>query len=568
MKPTYARGALIEWARYLPMASALTEIEIARAKLLKLDYECSQDPVLFFNTMLYTFDPKRAPYHWPFKLFEFQEAKIVNELVQAIEMGYDIFFDKTREMGVSYTVLGVLLWYWKYRDASNFLIGSRKEDYVDNVGGKKAADEKSNKEESLFGKLDYMIDRLNPLVLPLGYKTGVHRSSMKLLNPEYGNSISGESSNPNFSRGGRFKAVLLDEFAFWDNDAAAWGSTADTTNCRIVITTPGIRPGTKAKRLRFGEDGEKIRVIELPHHLDPRKTPEWLADQRERRSKEDFAREIMIDWEGSLKGVVYPEARRRIVGKFPYVPEWPLFVSWDFGLDGTAFQHWQYNMLNGKMRLVDAFSKENMPIQWFFPFFPNEQGTGPLDIDTMFQYNPEELDAINRVNWFKNAKHYGDPDAAKRSMTSKTLTSVRKELAKVGIYVQSNTKANTFYNRREATKIMLQRGIEVNETPGTIGLNGWLDAIDQASYPQRDAHSQATTEISLPIHNWTSHPRTATEYLAVNFKLPNEQLGPGVVRTLPPSEVQGNQPFMVQNGYTVGSPVNIAKAIRESAGDE
>lgn len=543
--------------------STFSELEIAKAKLLKLDYECSQDPVLFFNTMLYTFDPKRAPYHWPFKLFPYQEERIVRELVKAIENGYDIFFDKTREMGVSYTCLGVLLWYWKYLDASNFLLGSRKEDYVDNVGGKKSEDDKSNKEESLFGKLDYMLARLNPLVLPTGFSLNAHRSSMKLLNPELGNAIAGESSNPNFSRGGRMKAILLDEFAFWDNDDSAWGSTADTTNCRIVITTPGIRPGTKAKRLRFGEDGEKIKVIELPHHLDPRKTPEWLADQRERRSKEDFAREIMIDWEGSLKGVVYPEARRRVVGRFPYVPEWPLYVTWDFGLDGTAVQWWQYNMNNGKMRIVDAFSKPDMSIHWFFPFFPNEQGTGPNDIDSIFQYSPDELEAIERVKWLANAKHYGDPDASKRSMATKTKTSVRAELAKVGIYVQSNTKANTFYNRREATKLMFQKGIEVNETPGIVGLNGWLDAIDQSSYPQRDTHSQATSAIALPIHNWTSHPRTATEYLAVNFEVPNSNKGPGIVESTP--QIHRTHSFMTQGGMSVagsGGQINIRGALQ------
>jgi hypothetical protein len=545
--------------------SKLSDLEIAKAKILKLDYDCSQDPVLFFNTMLYTFDPKRAPYHWPFKLFDYQEERIVNELVRAIEMGYDIFFDKTREMGVSYTVLGVLLWYWKYREASNFLVGSRKEDYVDNVGGTKGGDDLNNKEESLFGKLDYMTSRLNPLVMPKGFNSKVHRASMKLLNPELGNSISGESSNPNFSRGGRQKAILLDEFAFWDNDDSAWGSTADTTNCRIVITTPGIRPGTKAKRLRFGTDGEKIKVIELPHYLDPRKTATWLKDQRERRSKEDFAREIMIDWEGSVKGIVYPEARNRVIGNFPYMPEWPLYVTWDFGLDGTALQFWQYNPTNGKMRLVDAFSRTDMPIQWFFPLFPSpnpQEGSNP--IDSMFQYTPSELDAIDRVKEFKPAIHYGDPDASKRSMTSKTLTSVRNELAKIGIYVQSNTKANTFYNRREATKVMLQKGIEVNETPDIIGLNGYLDAIDQARYPQREATSQATTAIALPIHDWTSHHRTATEYLAVNFKLPDPARSAGVVQPKPAHDMS-RQSFLVgPDRMAIGGQVNIKKALVES----
>src|SRR3990172_4491283 len=128
---------------------------------------------------------------------------------------------------------------------------------------------------------------------------------MSFLNCESGNVISGESSNPNFSRGGRQKAIMLDEFAFWDNDAAVWGATADTTQCRIVLTTPGLRP-SKARRLRFNKDGEQIKILTLNHELDPRKTPQWIEEQKKRRSAEDFAREIMINWEGAIEGQVYP----------------------------------------------------------------------------------------------------------------------------------------------------------------------------------------------------------------------------------------------------------------------
>lgn len=541
--------------------ATLTEDDIARAKLLKLDYDCSMDPKLFFNTLLWTFDPKRPPFHYPFKLYPFQEERIVDKLVSAIENGYDIFFDKTREMGVSYTCLGVFLWYWKYRDASNFLLGSRKEDFVDNVG-KKATDDKSNKEASLFGKLDYMVDRLPKLIKPTGFDPRIHRSSMNLANPELGNIISGESSNPNFSRGGRQKAIALDEFAFWENDDAAWGSTADTTNCRVVITTPGIRPNTKAKRLRFGTDGEKIEVVELPYYLDPRKTPEWLAHEQERRSAQDFAREIKIDWEGSLMGIVYPEAKRREVGHFPYNPAWPLYATWDFGLDGTALQFWQYNPTNGKMRLVDAYAKVDVPIQWWFPFFPGSYGQ-PKPINSLFQYNTAEVEMLTLTSRFQPAIHFGDPDAAKRSMTSKTLTSVRNELAKEDIYVQTNTKANTFYNRREETKLMFQKGIEVNQTLGITGVEGWLECIDYARYPKREATSQATTAISLPIHDYTSHHRTSTEYLAVNFEIPDSSRGPGLVESDPLLQL-GQTTFMTMpSGMSeVGSNINVGSALR------
>jgi hypothetical protein len=513
-----------------------TAEDVARAKLIKLDYACSQDPILFFNTLLKTYNPKVAPYHFQFKLFPFQEERIVKELIAAIENGYDIFFDKTREMGVTYTTLGVLLWYWKYQPAGNFLVGSRKQEIVDNVGAKTEG-ETSNKEESLFGKLDYMVDSLPDVCVPYGFQLRKHRTFMNLQNPENGNIISGESSNPNFSRGGRQRAIMLDEFAFWENDNAAWGSTADTTNCRIVVTTPGIRPNTKAKRLRNGTDGESIKVIELPYHLDPRKTPEWLAEQRERRSKEDFAREIMIDWEGSIVGVVYPEAHERTVGNFPLIPGEPLYVSWDFGLDGTAIQWWQFNKTNGKMRLIDAFKKVDAPIQWFFPFFGKP-------IDSTFPYNLDDRDAIARVANLPKAIHYGDPDVSKRSMTSRVLTSVKQELEAVGIHVQTNRNANDFYQRREATKVMLQKGIEVNDTPGTTGAEGWLESIDQARYPKRNDTSQATTAINLPIHDWTSHHRTSTEYFAVNFELPNKQSKAGIVYTAPP-DAQGHPSFYI-----------------------
>ncbi len=466
--------------------------------------------MFFFEHFLYTFNPKVTPSNLPFDPFPFQK-ELIHEIVAAIEGGYDIFIDKTREMGVTYTVLGVLLWFWKYKDASNFLVGSRKQDIVDNVGGKSVG-EVTNKEESLFGKLDYMLDRIPQLAKPTNFTPDTHRTYMSLRNPELGNVIGGESANANFSRGGRQRAILLDEFAFWDNDDAAWGSTADTTNCRIVVTTPGIRPNTKAKRLRFGKDGEKIKVITLPYRLDPRKDAKWLEEQRSRRSEADFNREIMIDWEGSTAGVVYPEARRREVGLFPYVPHWPLYISWDFGLDGTAVQWWQPNPTNGKQRLIDAFSRTDMPIQWFFPFLG-------LPLDSKFQYSTEELEAINRTKIMQRAIHYGDPDVKKRSMTSADLTSVQEELRKIGVYVQTNTKANKFYNRRETTKILLQKGIEVNQTPGT---DYWIESIDGARYPQRSDTSQSTSAITLPIHDWTSHHRTSTEYYAVNYKPPTD----------------------------------------------
>ncbi len=468
----------------------------------------SKDPAYFINNFLWTFNPKQEPYHFEFKLFPFQ-YDLVWEIKKAIETGNDLFIEKCREMGATYTVLAVLVWFWRFMPGSNFLVGSRKEDCVDNTRGDSG--ELSNKEESLFGKVEYFLNRIDPLALPVGFNIQKHLNYMSLVNPENGNVISGESSNPNFSRGGRQKAILLDEFAFWEDANAVWGSTADTTQCRIVLTTPGIKP-SKAKRLRFGEDGEKIKVITLSHHLDPRKDEEWIQNEKERRSAEDFAREIMINWEGSIEGRVYPEIRLAQFGSFPYDPAWGLYFAWDFGLDGTSVGVWQINPENGKLRLVDSYEYYDLPIHYSFPLLGQP-------IDSLYTYSADDIEAIESFKKYKKAIHYGDPDVEKRSYQSREAKSTRRELEVIGVYVQTKPESNDFITRREKTKVWLQRGIEINENQRN---KQWYERIKNARYPQKSENSQSTTGISKPIHDWTSHSRTATEYLCVNLDMPSK----------------------------------------------
>jgi hypothetical protein len=487
------------------MNDLLTEAEAKRVQetLMEMAKKASEDPVYFIDTFVYIFNPKQEPFNLRFKMFPFQK-RLVRDIVHAIRTGEDIFIDKTREMGVTYTILATLMWMWLYEPASNFLVGSRKEDYVDNRRGGTTG----NKEESLFGKLDYMISRLPKFILPEGFNPDRHFTYMSLVNPVNGNAISGESSNANFSRGGRQRAIFLDEFAFWDEGNAVWGATADTTNCRIIDTTPGIKP-SKAKRLRFGKDGEKIKVITLTYNEDPRKNKKWLEEQRGRRSSEDFAREIMVNWETSITGRVYPEIESAAYGDFPFLVNQQLYCSWDFGLDGVGFIFWQQNPANGKWRVIDSFEAMDKPIQWFFPFFG-------APMDSKFQYTDDELKAITQISQYPKAIHFGDPDVAKRSLL--TGTSTRQELEKIKVYVQSQTK-NDFYIRREKTKVYLQKGIEIKASNRN---EYFLEVMKAARYPQREETSQATTPIALPIHDWTSTLRTAAEYFFMNIEVYSE----------------------------------------------
>lgn len=465
---------------------------------LEMKKQASEDPIYFIDTFCYTFDPKHEPYHLRFKLFPFQK-RLIRDIIYAIRNGEDLFIDKCREMGATYTILAVFIWLWLYEPGANILIGSRKEDYVDNRRGGTTG----NKEESLFGKLDYMISRLPKYLLPEKFNPDRHFTYMSLVNPENGNAISGESANPNFSRGGRQKVVFLDEFAFWDNDVAVWGATADTTNCRIVATTPGIKPG-KAKRLRFGKDGEKIKVISLTYDLDPRKDKKWLEGEKARRSTEDFDREIMINWETSIVGRVYTEIENAAYGNFPFILNKPLYCSWDFGLDGTAFGFWQQNPNNGKWRRIDSYHNENQPIQFYFPFFG-------APMDSKFQYTDDDIKAIEQIKSYPRAIHFGDPDVKKTGYTSNT--SAKKELAKIRVYVQSVKKP--WITRRDKTKVFLGKGVEINSNPRN---EYYLDCMKNARYPLREESSQSTAPVAKPIHDWTSHHRTETEYFVINIE--------------------------------------------------
>ena len=488
----------------------LSEVEMKKvqATLLEMRKLGSEDPVYWIDQFCYTFNPKlpkgQTP-HIRFKLFPFQK-RLVRDIVSHIRSGEDLFIEKTREVGATYTILATFLWFWLYEPASNFLIGSRKEDYVDNRRGGTTG----NKEESLFGKIDYMLSRLPEYLLPEGFNRDRHFTYMSLVNPENGNVISGESANPSFSRGGRQRAIFLDEFAFWDFGNTVWGATADTTNCRIIATTPGNKP-SKAKRLRFGKDGEKIKVVTLTHNLDPRKTKKWLDEQRNRRSTEDFDREIMINWETSITGRVYPEIESAAYGDFPYLANQQPYFSWDLGLDGTAIILWQQNPANGKYRVVDCFESQDKVIQWYFPFFGK-----PLD--SKFTYNDDDLKALTQFSTYPHGIHFGDPDVKKRSFV-KANTTTRTELEKAGVFIQTLNK-NEFSFRREKTKVYLQKGIEINASPRT---EYFFECIKSARYPQRDENSQATQPISLPIHDWTSHFRTSMEYFFINIDTWNER---------------------------------------------
>jgi hypothetical protein len=470
---------------------ALTKQQVeelyAANEVLKAHYQ--QYPLEFIND-LQTFDPRTETKDLKFTLYPFQ-VEYAQDLIAHIKQGRDLFVEKSRDMGVSWVTLAVIFWFWLFEPGFQARVGSRKETEVDD-----------NTKGSLFGKLDYFLAKL-PFLLP-DYKPEKQRTFMKLVHPTNGATITGESANPNFARGWRGNVVLFDELAFWPYQRGSWESAGEATPCRLGVTTPSDTP-SYAKMLR---NSGQLQLRTLHWRVHPHKDEAWYEQAKKTKTEDEVARELDINWEGSTKGIVYPEINQAQIGNYPYLVSQPLYVSWDFGLDGLAVQWWQRNYTNGRYRLLDAYFTQNQLMEYIFPAF----GT---PVESRFNYSHQDIQFFEAISQLPKAIHFGDPDVEKRDRNY-GMTTRRLLKEKLEVHIQTNTKANSFANRRTETKRILQHGVEVNDTPRT---QFWLEALRNSRYPQRLENSQATSAITVPVHDIYSHHRTGTEYLAVNLPI-------------------------------------------------
>lgn len=459
--------------------------------------KCRRDAKFFINTFCWTYDPRLSNPHLPFVLYPKQEALIekLNDCLARSINGEQInlLLDKPRDVGATYTLMIWGLHRWLFHDFS-FRAGSRKEDYVDKKGDP----------DTLFYKLDYNLDRLPEWMLP-----NFERASMILKRKDNSNVISGESANPNFGRGGRKSVILFDEHAFWEWSQSSWESAGEATNFRITMSSPP-ESGKDSFffKLRAGQKG-KVEVFEFDWKDVPSRDEKWFNAKREGKSDEEFAREVLKSYDGTTEGKVYAKDIQLCkLSNIEYQPLLPLFISWDFGLDGLALIWWQKDFKTNKLFIIDCYECADRPIDYILPFV-----TGEIESITgnPHHYEEFELEAIKRhKNWSREITHYGDPDVKKRAV--KDGESTKDYLEKKGIYVQSKDWAGRkWLDLREKAKMAFRR-IEMNEARTEI----LRSALRNAKYPSRRENTQSTTLPGKPVHDWTSHLRTSFEYFCDN----------------------------------------------------
>lgn len=455
--------------------------------------ERQEDPVegclFFIENFCWTYDPRSKHKYIPIVLFEFQK-NAVRELIEHIENGSNILIEKSRDMGITWLVVYVFMWYWLFREGTSMLMGSYKE---------KLVDDGFNNLDSLFGKMDLVLQNLPKWILPDGFKINKHRLKLKLLNPENNNIITGDTMNPQFGRGARKTAIFYDELGFWDTARESWEAGADTTNCQIANSTPNGR------NLFWKLRTSGMDVLSLHWRLHPLKDDTWYEHEKSRRTEEAIAQEIDLNYERSLEGRVYPEWEP-VSGNYPYDPTKELYISMDFGKsDGTSIIWAQ--IVDRKLRIVDSYYKTGETIDFFLPFL-----TGVVSSED-YRYTKKEIKKIEEHREWRRGIIFGDP--AGRFTSSVTDQSVFSIMSNAGLHVNWREDWKEFSVRKSATKMLVRKGVEINKNEDT---EYFSMCIEQAAYPKVKRSGEDEVVSIKPQHNWTSHHRSALEYLALGLQ--------------------------------------------------
>lgn len=460
-------------------------------------YKCRDDTLYWFDNFAWTFDPRRTPSELPFIPYDGRQIEFIKFLEDILVHPRDVFVDKPRDVGATAILCNFLLKHWLFDQYFNTRIGSRKEDYVDHAGDP----------DTLFYKIDYTFNRLPKWMRPENWNVNTNRAYMRFTRPDMSNTIMGESANPNFARGGRQKIVLFDEIGFWPFAKSAWESAGDVTDIRIAMTTPpDTGKSSFAYKLFAGQSGT-VDKFQFQYTDIPSKDAHWLMAQKERRSTEEFEREILKSYSGTTEGKVYAADWKLYVKEsdVEYDPNLPLYVSWDFGRDMTALVWYQKNLKMNKVYIIDAYQKAKEQPDYFVPFITGlvKSGLGGYD-----DYALEKI-KLHR-DWRKDILHFGDPDVVKVAYTDKqsALSILRAEGIIINFKPWNGRKSKDLVDK---AKLLLRR-VEVNSER----CDDFIEAILSSRWPQKNEGSQSTTEVEKPVHDENSHFRTSLEYFADN----------------------------------------------------
>jgi len=403
-------------------------------------------------------------------------------------------------MGLSWLIVGIFVYWFLFHD-HKYLMISQKEDDVDKPGSMK----------SLFEKARFILKNIPQWMLPSDFNKGMgtqYNKYMTISRSDGTGSITWESANPNASRSGTYDAIFMDEMAFMQNATMINTAAASATPCRIFNSTPNwegnefyrMRKLTQWRKNDKGED-LKPEIKGLRYHWGehPLYDQKWYESKIKGMSKEKIAQELEIDYNTAIVWRVYSDFSKE-PHTIIYDPNKPMYVAIDNShgwVDPNAVIIIQPDGVY--WNIVDYIEYNSTPEDsaYFLTCQPKMQIE-----DIMYRF----LERYSKYNW-KKAVFIADPYDTKSAMGNSTILD---DYRKVGINLmlpQERSKEEQILK----TRTNLYR-IRYNEN-----CLDFASAISNARYPERLDSSNSTKAFTLPVHDWTSHARTALEYFVTYF---------------------------------------------------
>lgn len=450
---------------------------------------CKRDISYWFDYWAWTYDQRMSPADLPFILYPYQD-EYIHELSQDIQSGTSELIEKTRDMGVTWMVLSVFVYRWLFFNES-FLVGSIVEGKVDTIGDM----------DSHFERMRYIISKLPVWMLDMCGYNPKNNAYMRLYK-DNGASITGESMSPQFSRQGRYKAILLDEFAFIPSSVTVWRACGDSSPCKIVVSTPN---GSNNQFAILRKSG-KIKVKTFHWKVHPKKDDAWYAKEVEKRSAKDVAQELDINYTISAGDPFYQGFSRGLhLRKMRLSLDRELVLSWDYGFRHPNCMVHQITV-EGIWLVADNIFGENQTI------------------DEFGEYVTEYLNQ-NYQGFQWRHKGFGDP--AGRQSSDKSRKSSEQILNDLGFKVTS-IPSNHSYSNYAARKAIIEKRLRtliggipslvINDVPNNhIIVEGF-----EGGYRSPDANKYGGVSEKPADDGWYEHPMNALEYFAINMFRPVE----------------------------------------------
>lgn len=254
----------------------------------------SQNPADFINDWGVTFDPRNAdvdkPTIVPFILTPKQREWItwVLERWHTRSRGIN---EKSRDMGVTWLAIALACTLCLFRYGIVIGFGSRKAEYVDEIGTMKPILPKGR----MF--LEYLPEEFR------GAWEGWRDAPLMHINfPETGSIITGEAGD-SIGRGDRTTLYFVDEAMHHPKARLIEASLSNTTRCRIDMSSVnGMNNPIAQKRWQWNDE----RVFIFDWRDDPRKDDAWYEAQLRDTDPLVVAQEVDRDYSASVSGIVIP----------------------------------------------------------------------------------------------------------------------------------------------------------------------------------------------------------------------------------------------------------------------